>query len=67
MAKKVMHLLSATDGFPIMCNCLRLCRDKIVTLASSASPSPKSFVSIVFRKLALARTSTTITQVLLDV
>jgi hypothetical protein len=70
MAKRVMHLLSATDGFPIMCNCLRLCRDKIVALSSSSTSSASdatkkpSPASNIFRRIALARTSTTITQVL---
>lgn len=59
MAKKVMHLLSATDGFPIMCNCLRLCRDKISTLSTST----EGYCSTFFRNIALARTSTIIIQV----
>jgi hypothetical protein len=67
MAKKVMHLLSATDGYLIMCNCLRLCREKILLLSFTTTPSAStssSNLSLIFRKIALARTSTCLTQVI---
>lgn len=62
MAKKVMYLLSATDGFPIMCNCLRLCRDKVISLSSSNNGR---YCSAFFRSIGLARTSTTLIQVII--
>lgn len=59
MAKKVMYLLSATDGFSIISNCLRLCKDKILNLSSNNERYCSSF----FRCIGLARTSTTLIQV----